>query len=435
MTSFISLLLFIFLGFFALYLATKTDMENPTYIIFILTMGLFRPSGNLPGGFDLSSMWLLLNIILLLMIYLKNYAGSYGVDMISRIYLIYLIYVTINTIPRLGETTSLEFFLRMLLKQIYPLLVLIVALKIFRVNAYLNMAISKTLMATFIASIFLGGVAKMYLPSIVSTIADFTWPYAAFSDHSAIITSLALIWWAVTQKKKYLFLAIWLCLSTILMANRTGIAATFIGILFFALLRFGIVRALPLVIALYFAGMSVLFLSPDLQNKMFVTDTAVDSRQIIERPTDIDFDTIQSHGRFAIWQTLLDKFWRPHPLTGSGLGTVQNYLYSPQNLTGLNHPHSSYVKVLCDSGLIGLFLFVSIHLSCMLSAYRILTSQSNEYAKIAAGFVFCAVSSLLFIMGFDSGINCATAIMQYSFAFSGIMIGLSRQDNEEPEFE
>jgi len=429
----ISLTLFIFFGIMAFSLAMKTNMENPTYLIFLLAFGLFRPSGSLPGGFDLSSIWLLWNILLLLVVYFRNLGvPATGFTLIAQFYLIYLLYVIFNTIPRLEETTSLEFFLRMLLKHLYPFLVLIVASKVFRVNEFLYTAVNKTLMVTFIASIFIGGLAMRFIPSVSWFFSRYTWWGAAFSDHSAIITSFALVWWMATQKRAFLFLAIWLCASTILMVNRTGVAATFIGIIFFILIRFGIFRAFPFLIALYILGMSTLFLSSELQDKMFVEDVKVDAQQIIENPTDIDLDSIQSHGRFELWSSLLDKFWRPHPLTGSGLGTTQKFLYSPQNRKGLNHPHSSYVKVLCDSGLIGLALFIAIHLSCLFSAYKILISQrANEYAKVAARCVFCGVSCLLFIMGFDSGINCATSIMQYSFAFSGIMIGLSQQDYEE----
>lgn len=426
-----SFIVFLFFELWTFILALKTDKGNPIFIIFLLVVGLLRTSGNLTGGWDLSSLWLLLNIALLILIYLKNMAIYSGFILIVSIYWIYIFYTIINTIPKLGETTSLEFSVRMLLKQIYPLLALMVAEKLFRKKEYLDLAVSKTLLVTFIVSLFIGGFSAKYENFIMWSVRRFTWADAAFSDHSAIITSLALIWWSATQKKEYLFLAIWLCASTILLRNRTGIAATAIGISFFILLRYGIMRALPFLVALYIAGMSVLFLSPELQQHMFYNPEKVNAANIIRNPTDIDFDTINSSGRFEMWEYLLNKFWRPHPLTGSGLGAVQGYLYSSKKWSGLSHPHSSYVKVLCDSGLIGLFLFILIHLSCMLSAYRILKGTSNEYARVAAGFVICAVPSLFIIMGFDSAINCATAVMQYSFIFSGIMIGLSRQENEE----
>lgn len=421
----ISLVLLSSFGIWASFLACKVDKKHLGYIIFLLAAGLFRPSGSLPGSFDLSSMWLLLNIALLMLVYLRKVSDYPGV---IRIHLIFIFYAIVITIPRIGGTTSLEFSLRELFKQLYPLLALAVTANVFKRKEVLSVAVNRTLTVTFITSICVGGFAEKFWPFSLY-LGNFVWLGAALSDHSAIITNLALVWWAATRKKKFLLFASAICASTVLTGNRTGIAATAFGISFFLLLHYKLKSAVPILIALYLSGMSILFLYPAAHGRMFQDPTSVDSSYIVRNPMNIDFNTINSSGRFEMWDYLLDNFWRPRPLFGSGLGAVQGYLYSFQNLTGLNHPHSAYVNILCDCGLIGLCLFILVHMACMLAAYRTLKGRSSEPAKVAARFVICAVPTLLVIMGFDSAISSATAIMQYSFVFTGITIGLSRQKN------
>lgn len=429
MTVIISILLFIFFGLWAIKLALKSDGENPLYIVFLLAMGLFRPSGSLIAGFDLSSIWLLFNIVLLLIILFRNGINFSGIRIIIGIYFLYLLYGTVITMFQIGTTTSFEFSLRILLKQIYPLLTLMVTASLFRRYDYLHIVIPKVLIVAFIASLLIGPLAARLWPFTLY-LSNFLYGGASFTDHLGIITSLSLVWWAATQKKRYMLLAIWFFVSTMISTHRTGLVAMAIGVSFFAVLRFGKMRALPLLIALYLCAMSALFLYPEMQDKMFKGQDKIDASYIISDPTSLDFNEINSSGRFPMWEDLMNRFWRPRPLTGSGFGAVQNFLYSKENTTGIIHPHSSYVKVLCDTGLIGLCMFILIHLSCMLRAFLIYNSQTNAEANLAAGFVLCAVPSLLFIMGFESAINCATSIMQYTYIFTGIAVGISSQNEE-----
>ena len=289
----------------------------------------------------------------------------------------------------------------------------------------------RTVLVTSIAAIFIGGYAEKYWSFTLKQLYPYIWSGAAFTDHSAIITSIALIWWSVTNKKRYLLAALLLCIATVLAGNRTGITATVIGISLFLTFRYGTIKSIPFLFCAYIIGMSILFLYPDVQQRMFFDPSTVDANNIIRDPTRIDFDNIRTSGRSLIWEDLLNKFWRPQPITGAGLGAVQNYLYSPMNMYGANHPHSSYIEISCDTGIIGLVLFISIYLACLLTAYRVFLNDTHPYARIASAFVFCTVPSLFFIMGFDGAISCATAVMQYSFIFTGIAVGLSRQDHEQ----
>ena len=56
---------------------------------------------------------------------------------------------------------------------------------------------------------------------------------------------------------------------------------------------------------------------------------------------------------------------------GSGIGSVQNYMYSNFVFGGLKVPHNDYVQMSCDSGIIGvvLYLLVVLLLLCIVLWY------------------------------------------------------------------
>lgn len=64
---------------------------------------------------------------------------------------------------------------------------------------------------------------------------------------------------------------------------------------------------------------------------------------------------INTSGREYFWQNLLN-YYREHPLFGGGMGQAERVMvqYTPN----INQPHNDYLRILVDSGLVGLILFV-----------------------------------------------------------------------------
>ena len=400
--------------------------KRPVMLLFFLVItATVRPSGNI-GSFDFSSLWLLYLIFLCLFVLITKKANKRSQVILEKLVIFFLFYCIVSPLFFFFDSTTPSYAARVLLKLLYPFLVMFIGYRFLESTKDFATIIKVSLITTFIFSLFIGGVPYLFFPKLCFFFSRMTWGYASFSDHTAIITSLALVSWKAYGKKRYLWLAIYLCISTVLMQNRTGIMATGIGISVFVLLYYRKSLSVPSLLGVYFLIMSALLLMPGMSSHMFYNPDDANIQQIISSPTSIDISNINSSGRFDMWKYLMDTFFWPRPLFGSGLGASQLFLTSYPYLFGVNHPHSDYVRLLSDTGLIGLTLYLLIIATIMMYAIKTRRGKpQNHPASICSGFVLCSFPSLLVVMGFDSATNCATAVTQFPFIFSGFMLAMT----------
>ncbi|GBC62213.1 hypothetical protein DENIS_3182 [Desulfonema ishimotonii] len=404
----------------------QANKKPALFITFLLAAGTFRPEFTIGSGLNLSSLWLLYLITVCLLILITRKSGGISWKMPERLSLAFLLCCLISLVWSGFGTTTPEQAMRLFLKLIYPFIVMLLAHKFVSSSQSFSTALKWMLLSSFIVSLFIGGLPYYFLPRFCYFFSQATWAYAAFSDHSAIITTLALVLWKTKGGKWYLRLAFYFCISTILLGNRTGILATGVGISVFVLLYYRRTLSVPALAGIYLLIMSALFLIPEMRNHMFFNPHEVNVHQLIVDPTSMNISNINSSGRFDMWGYLMDRFFYESPLLGAGPGTIQTFLYSPFNRFNVTHPHSVYVRLLCDVGLVGTVCYVMIFVSCITGALCLRRRHPADHpASVCAGFVICAVPAMLVIMGFDSALNCATAIAQYPFIFSGMMYGMA----------
>jgi len=84
------------------------------------------------------------------------------------------------------------------------------------------------------------------------------------------------------------------------------------------------------------------------------------------------------------------------------------------------------VRLLCDTGLIGCALFVAVVLGCLFQGIQIARSSSAVEVGAMGAASAAVAAATLFIMGFDTAINCALPVMQYPFALLGMALGAQR---------
>ena len=394
-----------------------------SFIAFLFVMGVFRfetDVGDTVGGSsNLSSLWMLWLIVLCLFALLREKVFRHKPTAPEMFYGLFLLWCAIEA----GLSDNVAFAARMHLKLLYPFLVMLLARLVVDNGSIASSLLTKLLLTVGVVCMLIGGPAIRLAPSVLLTLAPVFWPGAAFADCAAIMTPVALSCWRLFGKRRYLALALLLGTSSLLGFIRTGVAATAIGVSVFAILEFG-KRSLPLVLIIYLGSVSAFFALPEMREKMFVDSSGMRLGDAIN-PTSIDYKNIQSSGRFAVWQEAMDRFFWDNPAVGSGLGTTQAWFYRG-GYPGLLVEHSEYVRLLCDTGIIGLTLFLVMIASCMVALWRVYRFAGHPLARYFALMGLSMFPAYLFCMGFDNVLNYALPAGQYPFAFTGAAIGLCR---------
>jgi O-antigen ligase len=349
--------------------------------------------------------------------------GPFELSWPERLYALFLCWCLLQVL----RAESTYFAARVYLKLLFPFLVMMLARRAMLSRARFGTALKWVLGASFVASLLVGGFTQRFLPSLCWGFgARLLWAGASFADHAAVAGVLALVAWRLFDRPRYMALGVWLGLSSVLAGIRTGIAAFAVGASVFALMTFRRTTAIPALVGIYLLAAASLFALPGMKERMFYDAEAVDSRGVILRPYSLAADELDASGRFAMWETVLERFFNPSPLTGSGLGATQAWFYSGA-YGEVRVEHSSYVRLLCDTGLVGLSLFLLTMVSCMLTAWRVRRESAAPEARLCALGVLCTFPVLMVCMGFDNLLNYVLPATQHPFAFTGILLGLEER--------
>jgi hypothetical protein len=370
------------------------------------------------GHSDLSSIWLLV-LILCSLIALPQLGVFRSRPAAPEVY--YLLFLAWCGLEA-AVADDLAFALRMYLKVLYPLLAMCLARLAIRRTAAAAQLLRWIMGVAAIGYLPLGGLTWRLAPAITATVAPFCWVCAAFADYAAIMTLLALICWRLFRKWYYLGLVFLLGANGLLASVRTGVLATVVGVSVFLLLEYRR-KGLPLVVGMYFAVALAAVALPGLRDKTFMDMDDADFSKVALDPGSIDVDRIDTSGRTAAWKTVLDRFFWPSPLTGSGLGATQAWFYRG-SYEGLMVEHSEYVRLLADTGLVGLSLYLLIVLSSMKSLWAIYRRASHPLTRYLGLLGLCMFPIYLVCMGFDNVLNYVLPAAQFPFALAGAAIGM-----------
>lgn len=234
--------------------------------------------------------------------------------------------------------------------------------------------------------------------------------YASLADFFSVMCVVPLAMYFITKQKKFLFIFGLLLLSTVLDVVRTGIAGIMIAASLFVFIRFK-VRALPIVVGLFLGLMAIIFMVPEVREKMFGNN---DSENIT-----LSRDNVQSNARESIWEIHMDRFYHPSPDVGSGLGTSLSY---QKNNFSLKLIHSDYVQMLCDTGNVGLGLFLLFFLFMIFKALSVSSRYQNQTVQLLAAMAVGSSGGMLFSMGFDNVVTYGQQCFIFPFLFYGMFI-------------
>jgi hypothetical protein len=126
-----------------------------------------------------------------------------------------------------------------------------------------------------------------------------------------------------------------------------------------------------------------------------------------------------------MWEIVLKKLYSRNKMIGSGLGAQQHEMYIVSKyFGGIKVIHSSYVVLLCDTGNIGLFLYLMTIASSMIAGVKYAWKGTTKEIKAIGTLVFTSWLACLCAMGFDNVLLYALAVNAYPFAFTGMLFGI-----------
>ncbi len=93
-------------------------------------------------------------------------------------------------------------------------------------------------------------------------------------------------------------------------------------------------------------------------------------------------------GRTQFYE-LAFKMWKEHPLIGNGWGSFSNqyqiFLFSTFGVSYLD-AHNVYIQLLCETGILGLIIFISIMAYVFYKTYKLLKHMKNTNSLLSLSF-------------------------------------------------
>jgi O-antigen ligase len=315
---------------------------------------------------------------------------------------------------------SVGYGIRVILKYCYPLLLCLFA----------SLAVRDQ--ETFLKSSLLA--RKIGVISIIASfpIISFFFPGVfwyvtarAINFISIMVLSLGLYFFS-DEKRKNFFYAVLFILPCFVWVFRTSIMGSIVAIMAFSFIKYRL-KSLPIILGVLIAGVFAVFTIPSLKQKMFH-----DSNVTIEQfeSGKISKDKVNSNAREAMWAILISRFYDNHKIVGSGTGSVQNYMYNNPLCGGLKVPHSDFVQIMCDNGLIGLILYVMISLFIFFHAFTVYWSTNEPILQLSAIVAGASMAGVFVTLYSDNVVNYSMATLSMPYGFYGMMLGLQKTYSE-----
>lgn len=385
---------------------------NGTEMLWVLTFGTGLLAFSAPGTIDLMAIRLmaLLGLCAAGVILAKN-SVVWSIPIL--IYATYLLWIVIG----ISYAQSMSYGIRVLLKYMYPFILAMFASAVVRNS---EVFIKASLLARVVAIIC---VIVSFIPHAGRILPVFWYGTAtAINFISIMILSLGLYFYT-NEKRKNLFWAIVFLIPCFVWVFRTSIMGSAVALMAFFFIKYRL-RSLPVIFVVVLLAVIAVFSIPSLHEKMFNKDDI--TIEEFQEGT-LTTDDIDSNGRFDMWERLQNKFYIGHETVGSGTGSVQHYMYTHrEEFGGLMVPHSDFVQLMCDNGLVGLLLYVSILLSCFAHCFIIFWTTHDSTIKlsaIVAGSLMLGIGVTLYS---DNVVNYSMATLSMPFGFYGMMLGLVR---------
>lgn len=395
----------------------KMLMYGPE-MFWVLTFSTGLLALSAPAGLNLMAVRLMvLEVFCLVGLFICKRSPQWSPAVIF--YVLYLVWLVIG----LSYTSAPSYGFRVILKYLYPLLIILFASAAVRdKEVFLKAGIGARIVALISIGVF-------FIPYVGRLFPGVFWygTASAINYVSMCVFSLALVYYTKEKKKNLLFCSLFM-LPCFLWVLRTSIMGTTLALMTFFFFKYKL-KSLPVIFLVFILFVLAVFTIPSVREKMFVNSENVSIEQF--QRGEISKDDINSNARFAMWEHLENRFYEGKELIGSGIGSVQHYMYNNFVFGGLTAPHSDYVQMLCDSGIIGLVLYLSVIIIAIIHCFVVYHGSSNVAIKICAIVAGSSLAGVALTLYSDNVVNYSMATLSYPFGFYGMMLGLTKGKNRK----
>lgn len=394
----------------------KMVMDGPE-MFWVLTFSTGLLAFSAPGALDLMAVRLMvLEVFCLVGLFVCKRSPQWSPATIF--YLLYLLWLVVG----LSYTPAPAYGLRVILKYLYPLLIMLFASAAVRdKEVFLKAGLGARVVAVI-------SIAVAFIPYVGQLFPGVFWygTARAINYISMCMFSLALFFYT-QEKKKNLLLCLLFMLPCILWVFRTSIMGTTFALMTFFFFKYKL-RSLPVIAGIVIVAIVAVFTIPSLKEKMFKDSENISIEQF--QQGEISKDDIESNARFAMWEHLENRFYEGKELTGSGIGSVQNYMYTNFVFGGLTVPHNDYVQMACDSGIIGVVLYLLSIIIVLIHCFVVYQKSSSIAIQMCAIIAGSSLAGVALTMYTDNVVNYSMATLSYPFGFYGMLLGLMKGENK-----
>ena len=324
--------------------------------------------------------------------------------------------MTYTTVPRDGAM--------MLIKFLLPMLFLWLGYSSLKNEKDLIIFLRVVNVVACIYCFTMGGFAATFIPPLYYFMAGIFSTYAAFADFLTVVFIVPIILYWLTREKKYLFCALWMVLSTVLQAVRTGMGGMML-VFAVALLLKNKAKALP---GLLLAGglfLSVVLFVPSVNEKFFGDDAGSVSATDIVQGGAMSMNNIEMSGREYIWERTKEACYYGHELLGSGLGSSGYFVkYSTSDKAGevSGKLHNDYLEIICDAGLIAILLLTIFYSVVVLKTSANVLRRSATLVKLTGIMALSSMAGVGFCMYFDNVVSNSMQSMVMPYIYLGFFL-------------
>jgi O-antigen ligase len=126
--------------------------------------------------------------------------------------------------------------------------------------------------------------------------------------------------------------------------------------------------------------------------------------------------------RVEMWRYLLPRFYS-NPIVGNGLGSFS--VFAEQGLGYFYLPHNDYVRILVDTGVVGLFSYLAALYGLARGSLRAYLTQTDELFKLLA-LVMMAVIATYLLGGLTENLFRAGTTQAYFWTLAGLVAASAR---------
>lgn len=338
-------------------------------------------------------------------------------------YVAYLIWIlvgcTYSQAPVIG--------IRVVLKYLFPLLMTLFASAAVRhTETYLKAGQGATLLGFISIALFaIISNAGELLPGV------FWYAPARAINYISLFIFCFTLYYYTDEKRKNLFFSFCFVLPCFVAVYRTSIMGSIVALAAFYFIKYS-VRSLPIIFAIFIAGVIAVFTIPSLHEKMFKEDTNITLEQFEEGK--VTMDNVETNSREKLWKILDSHFYNKHKIAGSGTGAVQNFLYTHDVVGGVKAAHSDFVQMRCDNGMIGLGLYVLMIFAIFIHCFRTYWSYGSIPIKMCALTAGASLMGVFVTLYSENTVNYSMATLSMPFGFYGMMLGLIKGEQEKDEW-